>query len=305
MSIGMFFSLLLNPIVAPEKLMDYAYGEESELQKMDVFIPFSAKSAGKDSVNIFLYVHGGGWVAGDKNGTGGMLWEYAEKGLVAATINYRMFTEGLSWDQQTISVEDMLDDIDSAITALDSILRERGMTPNKLFIMGHSAGGHLSNLFAYTRNQTSKIPIAFCVNEAGPTDFTDPSYFDFFGEGVWGLLSQMAGEYTPFETAKDSDALKAVSPIFHIDENTPPTIIRHGVHDDIIPFSNAELLNAALDETDIKHDFFIYPNSGHSFNDPLDSQLYKEFNKLIDSYIVEFMGQKLIFSNKLLSLIDL
>ena len=252
-------------------LRDFAYAAQSEHQKMDIYLPWK-----KGEVDVILFIHGGGWWAGDKDGYDGICKEYAAKGYATATINYRLI-DGSPPEQQAVSYVDMLDDIDAAIAALKAKLLEKGYTPRKMAITGGSAGGHLTLLYGYSRQGQSAIPIAFLFPDVGPSDFTDPGYLDIpNGQAIVDQGYRLVGSST-------SD-LKAPSPIFYVEPGVLPTLMRYGALDDLVPPSNGTRLKEALDAAGVRSDLFIYPNSGHTLENP-SKQLEKAYQAKLKEYL--------------------
>ena len=102
---------------------------------MDVYLPTDAKSA-----PVMLYVHGGGWRAGDKRGVGDKASWFTGKGWIFVSANYRLLPAG----KHPANVNDLAD----ALAWLHANVAKRGGDPEKIFLMGHSAGCHLVSLLA-------------------------------------------------------------------------------------------------------------------------------------------------------------
>ena len=92
-------------------------------------------------------IHGGGWLEGDKSSfstaavrTPGNIFDFAEHGLAAATMNYRLSGEA------TYPVA--LEDCQTAIAWLRAHADEFGLDPKRIGVYGNSAGGHLALLLA-------------------------------------------------------------------------------------------------------------------------------------------------------------
>ncbi len=259
MSIIAFFASLFG-FGAEEKSYEYrnlSYGSH-ERQVLDLNIP-------KDNdgeIGLVLFIHGGAWIAGDKEGYKGGVEAAAETyGFAGASINYRYISEA-------ISIHDILDDIDLALKCIKQKGEENGVNINKVLLTGDSAGGHLSLLYAYSRAATAPITPAAVVSNSGPADFTDENFYinNAIGdeEFVAELFSYASGEsFTYAERASAEEALKKVSPLFYVNENTVPTVINHGMKDSIVPYSNAVSLDAKLTEYGVIHVLNSYPNSDH------------------------------------------
>lgn len=118
----------------------YRAGSANPKHRLDVYQPKNARNA-----PIVLFVHGGYWVAGDKDfhrtltGLYGTVGEaLAAQGVVTVVQSYRLVPEG--------TIEDLVDDVMSALRWTEEHAAEYGGDPARLFVMGHSAGGHVTAL---------------------------------------------------------------------------------------------------------------------------------------------------------------
>ncbi len=270
-----------------------AYASTSSAQKMDIYLPKEAKNSGEPT-NAILMIHGGGWIGGDKSNYTAACRDYASRGFVTASINYRMFNN-LKGINQDISFNDMLDDIDAAINKLYDVMVSEGITPNKLIILGASAGGHLTLLYAYTRHETCKIPIGFIIDDVGPSDFTDYGYIEMSGQSVLPLISMLVQlNITEQDVLNQIQALAEFSPVYHVSPNVPPTIMRYGGKDELVPLSNGDKLDAALSAAGVPHSYFIYANSGHGLENIADKPgtdyaVNQQYLKTVEAYLELYM----------------
>lgn len=119
---------------------DLAYGSD-ERQKLDVFLPSRAHPAR----STVLFVHGGAFTDGHRNRTpeiySNVLRYFAEHGHVGVNIGYRLAPEAA---YPSASV-----DIDSAIRFILERKTDFGLDAERLFLMGHSAGGGHAASYAY------------------------------------------------------------------------------------------------------------------------------------------------------------
>ncbi len=289
MSIIIFFSQLLGvPVMTNENITYYnlSYGEH-ERHTIDLCIPKNTEKAG-----LVLYIHGGGWFMGDKDVYRDRLVEVSEKfGIVCAAMNYRYVCDD-------IDINDIMDDVDAAMVCIKETGKKHGVDINRSILTGASAGANLSLLYAYSRVENSAIPPVAVMSDCGPTDLTDDYYFynpelekgngmgkkDFIEQ----LLSWTCGKKVTYETRGEAaEAIKKVSPLYYVTENSVPTIINHGVKDDIVPFRNAVELDAKLTECGVEHYFNVYPNSDHGLaNDPdCSEKSMQQFYGFIEKYL--------------------
>ncbi len=120
------------PAVVHEDLQ-YAEGfaKDSRRNRLDVYVPRAAKSLPP----LVMFVHGGGWTAGSKDGQGVLGQALAMHGIATAAINTQMFPFA--------KPADMVADCGHALAWLHQNPERLGYDPQRLFLMGHSAGAHL------------------------------------------------------------------------------------------------------------------------------------------------------------------
>jgi len=183
---------------------DIAYGRDA-LQKLDVYTPATCPTGG---CPVVMWVHGGGWSNGDKAGMGsedgtaiGNVW--SEKGAVVVAINYRLTPQ--------VVHPAHVQDVASAINWVHRNIRNYKGNPNKLYIMGHSAGGHLVALVATDPQYLA----AHRLTPAGALAGVFP--IDSGGLDLEASLSEpIAGKRITDAFGMSPPALRAASPIYNV-----------------------------------------------------------------------------------------
>lgn len=111
-------------------------GTDPNLQRLDIYAPSNAVRA-----PVLVGIHGGGWVGGDKrNGgftQGKATWAVA-RGHVFVSINYRL--------SPAVVHPAHVDDVAAAIAWVHRNIHQYGGDPDRVFVVGHSAGAHLAAL---------------------------------------------------------------------------------------------------------------------------------------------------------------
>lgn len=197
-----------------------------------------------------------------------------------------------------VSLDDIMDDVEQAMTLVKEIGKSHGVEISGFLSTGGSAGGHLSLHYAYSRAESAPIPPKAVVSYCGPTDLADEYYYyneelgTYNGIGdtefVCQLLGWACGYKHTYETrAEAKPALKFVSPLYYVNENTVPTVINHGVKDDIVPYRNAVALDEKLTEYGVTHVLNSYPTSGHGLN--LDAENMSLSEELYWQYIHTYL----------------
>lgn len=211
------------PVVAaePKVVRDLAYAEpKSEKQTLDVY----ASAEGK-ALPVVVWIHGGGWQAGDKKEVDKKPQAFVDKGFVFVSVNYRLLP---SVDMATI-----VGDVAKSIRWVSDHIAEYGGDPKSLFIMGHSAGAQLAALICtderYLKAEGLSLTIAKgCVPVDGDT-YDIPAMIDTAEtrRRVHGLPQAKYGHREKFgnDPAKHRD----FSAVTHVakDKGIPPFLILH------------------------------------------------------------------------------
>ncbi len=115
--------------------VDVPYGE-SEREKLDLF------SGGDSNRPLLVYIHGGYWQRGDKNMYSFVTESFIQHGVTVAVLNYDL--------TPSVRMGKIPPQIRKAIAFLWRSASDLGYSRDKLFVMGHSAGGHLTALMMAT-----------------------------------------------------------------------------------------------------------------------------------------------------------
>ena len=275
------------PSPTAQTFYDVAYGNEAR-QTLDLALPVDA--AGERG--LVLFIHGGAWIAGNKDQYRGALQTAAALGYAAAAINYRYLSDSVHMDL-------LMADVGTALTKIAAMAGERGVTLKKVLLTGASAGAHMSLLYAYKYADLSPIKPAAVVSNCGPTDLCNP---DFIGRNQLGdeaamltLMNRLTGiaitqaEYRDHtgQYAAWEARLRAYSPLYHVSGATVPTVLGHGQQDTVVPFENAAALDAALTAAGVPHDFVVFPNSGHGLD--ADPDASSRMTALLQSYAETYL----------------
>ncbi len=275
--ISNLFGLLFPQITV---MTDLSYGS-GDAQKVDLYLP-KTKAAGCTA--IMVYIHGGAWSGGDKGDYAGSCERRAKAGYAAASINYRMLGEGATWVE-------MLEDITSALELVKTTAAEKGITLQKAGLTGGSAGAHLAMLYSYKNRSVSPIEIVFCADQCGPSNFNDNQFYEGCADPTWvySIISGLIG--SPFEKSTIGDVaaqLRDASPVTYITKDSPPTIVAHGMKDDVVVYSQGtDVYNAFLAAGGVC-ELIVYPNSGHGLDKDTDST--KQYDKLLKEYQLKYFG---------------
>lgn len=204
--------------------------------KLDIYRPKELPK-GKLCPTV-LFVHGGGWIIGNKDHQGKPLANrLAAHGWVVVSTNYRL--------SPRFTFPDHIIDVKSAIRWIREHGKEYGANPDFIVITGGSAGGHLAALAALTPNEKAWQPdfedvdtrVQACVPFYGAFDFTDRN-----GHWKHSLLVPMIERYIIKKRLRDAfAAFDAASPMSRVNENAPPFFVIHGTMDSLVPVEEARM----------------------------------------------------------------
>lgn len=234
-----------------ESDLDVAYREGHERWVLDLY----RDSDGLDEPRAALvFVHGGGWRSGDKGQFGELARMYARLGYVTVTVNYRFVTD--------VAYPACLHDVKTAVRWLRANADKYGVDPNRIGIVGDSAGAHLASMVALTADdpafegdgpyQQFSSEVQSVLAMATPTDLVAWEYGRF-------LLGIDRG--TPEQIMA---AAVAASPITYVDAAMPAFRLGHGTSDPLVSYSQAtDFATAAVAANAPDADLFPFQNGGH------------------------------------------
>ncbi len=240
------------PRVTKER--NITYGEVGgEKLLLDAFYPQPKKPALRPAV---IWVHGGGWSAGNKDAFAKGARALAQQGYVCFSINYRLVSNGRNcWPAQ-------LDDVQRAVRWVRANAERFGIDPKRIGAIGHSAGGHLVTCLGTreTRDNSDAAlapyssRVACVVDMSGPVDLVNqenPSV----NQVVYNLLGGT--------TAGRPEAARDASPLYYVDAKSAPFLILHGQLDELVHPHQAERLDAALRAAGIESRLLMFKDEGH------------------------------------------
>ncbi len=221
----------------------------SDAQTLDLYLPL-----GK-GWPVILFVHGGNWDAGDKQLRVGGADVYANigrffasQGIGTAVINYRL--------QPTTDWRGQVDDVRQATLWVQNNLQARSGRPEELFLMGHSAGAHLSSFVALGAADSLHIRGVIAVSGAA-LDLTDQQTYD---------LGEAPDYYAKRFRANDlADQWKTVaSPVHYVTPNAPPFLIVYAGGEKKALQRQARCLQKALDTAHVENQLVVVPGESHT-----------------------------------------
>ncbi|MDR6548232.1 acetyl esterase/lipase [Chryseobacterium rhizosphaerae] len=226
-----------------DKEEDIHYGNDPE-QIMDLYLPHENPSKKKAA---FIIIHGGGWRSGDKSQltffTLSMMQKFPDH--IFANINYRPAST------TQYAIPNQMEDIKNAA----GFLKKKLHYAPQLILLGNSAGGHLSMMYAYHFDPLKKVKSV--INIVGPADLSDEG-FKTYEEYSFVEKHLINPKILPAGIAANIFS----SPVQWITPNIPPTLSYYGKTDRVIPLSQKRILDSVLNKNNVMNESYEF-NGGH------------------------------------------
>ena len=259
----------------------------------------------------FIFFHGSGWAAGDKDfGTRPFFNHLVAQGHTVMDVAYRLCPE--------VQINEMVGDVKRAVAWMKDNAENYGVDPGKIVLAGGSAGAHVAMLGAYTPNHSDFTPdelknvdLSVCgmVAYYAPVDL-EAGYIP------WREVNPNADLPSPpigtiiesreaFKYAGRMDILlggspeevpevyKMAAPITHVNSETPPTLFFQGNTDVLVPVKPTKALYSKLVQAGVPAVMVIFPITEHmfdfmfpQFSPPAQSALYD-----VDRFLVLLLNK--------------
>ena len=218
--------------------LDIAYRDGNEAWKLDLIHPKETSAEPRPAI---VFIHGGGWRSGDKRTSNfiGPAIEYAQKGYVTISVNYRLDREILP----------CVHDVKCAVRWLRAHAKKYNVDPDRIGAYGNSAGAHLVAMLGLSH--------------------TEPK---LEGDGPWKEFSSqvhaVAASATPTLPQYGSgleETKKLVAPMTYVSADAPPMLLFHDESDRTVPIANGDKFVKALKDSGAKDIMYKRYNnkSGH------------------------------------------
>lgn len=224
--------------VTAVKDVAYYTGDDADpiRHKLDLYLPEGAKD-----YPVMVFVHGGTWRSGRKEMYGGVGRLFARQGIGTAVINYRLSPQV----QHPAHVQDVA----QAFAWVHSNIAKYGGRPDRIFLCGHSAGGHLVSLLATDEKylQAEKLSTADVRGVIGVS-------------GVYVISPVWL-----FESAFGSDVSGCLdaSPLTHVHPGRPPFLLLYAERDFQFLDEMAEQMGASLKRNGCTAEVCKIPDRNH------------------------------------------
>lgn len=200
-------------------------------------------------VPAVIVVHGGGWVRGDRAlDVGPILPPLADAGFAWFSISYRLLNDATQFGAA-------VEDVRAAIGFVKAHAAEYRVDPERIALVGESAGGQLAAMAALG---VPDLGVKAVVGLYAPTDLvtlakTSNKVPEWLRQNLQG---------SPFE-AVILAALKQYSPIEHVRRDMPPFLLIHGTADTLVPFEQSKAMCARIRAAGASCELYPVAGAGH------------------------------------------
>lgn len=246
---------------SPHVRRSIVYGDQPR-NRLDLYLPKNSNGGPKP---VVAFVTGGAWIIGYKAWGSLLGQQLSERDIIVACIDYRNFPQG--------SISDMVKDASSGISFICNHIAEYGGDPDRIYLMGQSAGAHIAACALVDQ----------VVKESGEGDsvsWSSSQINAYFGlSGGYNLLSLVdhfhsRGLYRSIflSIMEGEESLKQFSPelvvqdpnLKHIVARLPPIILFHGTADYSIPSDASKCFAETLQRLGGKAEVILYEGKTHT-----------------------------------------
>jgi acetyl esterase/lipase len=203
---------------------------------LDVCRPKSATAA-----PVIVFFYGGGWRGGSKRTYRYVAKALARRGYVAVLPDYRIYPQA--------RYPDFLDDGAQAVRWVKDNAKRFGGDPQKIFLMGHSAGAHIAAMLAIDARWLQKVGLVPGRDISGLIGISGPYDFLPLKDEIFKII--FGGDRPETQ------------PISHVTPGAPPALLLTGGKDHVVGAGNSTRLAERLRAAGNEATAVIYPRTGH------------------------------------------
>lgn len=297
-------STLLPEIATVSEDIVYKTNRKGKPLALDLYIP---KNAATGKLPVLIYVHGGGWIEGDKVVHADNYLETTIQKLMARqyaviSINYTLLSDSIHFPLP-------LEDTKDAVRWVRKNADKYNLDTNNIGLFGASAGAHLSLLAAYTPDNTYlgspelssySAKVNYVIDHYGPADLnklfhtrlgTIPvGMIGLMSKKIVGLQENLVKGISGYDIRKDQDRsieyLKTLSPVYFVSGGVP-TLIMQGDKDKIVPLSQSKKLHRKLNRAKVQNSLVVIDGGVHGFGTTDKTVLDQMTDQMVDFIIAQ------------------
>lgn len=248
-------------------IADVAYRDASAANTLDLYLP----TTGEKPFPVVVYVHGGGYVQGDKVHHLSPLLHVLARGYALACVNYRLSDEA--------PFPAVIQDVVDAVEFIQDNAGKWGLDAGRVLLWGETHGAYVTDRIAIDgpkgnldslgcRRPANSLSLAGVVSMYAPIDLAG-YYRSKMADKRLNLGPEIFASICDV-FAQDADGLypylDAQNPLARIDGTECPFYLIHGELDDEIPHENTYALDAALTKAGVEHVTDIVEGGRHGLD---------------------------------------
>lgn len=293
-------STLLPEIANLSEDIVYKTNRKGNPVKLDVFTPKNV--AANQLLPVLIYVHGGGWIEGDKiihsdNYVETTIAKLMAKQYAVISINYTLLNDSTHFPLP-------LEDTKDAVRWVRKNAEQYHFDTNNIGLFGASAGAHLSLMAAYTPDNTYlgnpelssySAKVNYVIDHYGPADLNKLFHtrlgaipvglIGLMSKKIVGLQENLVRGISGYNIRKDQDIaidyLKTMSPVYFVSGGVP-TLIVQGNNDKIVPLNQSKKLHRKLNRAKIQNSLIIVDGGVHGFGTTDKTYLDQLTDRMVD-----------------------
>lgn len=274
------------------KYTDISYADQSDTQKLDIYLP----NEGEGPFPVIVAIHGGGFMMGSK--TGGDLSSMlkgVENGYAVVSVDYRLSEEEI--------FPAAISDVKAAIRYIKANAEQYNLDPEKIAVWGDSAGGNLAALAGTStddeylngdneENLEYSSEVQAVVDWFGPLEFLkmDEQFAETGVTPKFGATSSDSSpesKYIGGNITENQEQAEKANPSNYISEDDPYFFIQHGTADQNVPTQQsidfAENLKEVLGEDKVT--LSLLEGAGHGGEQFDDEENLQKVFEFLDSVL--------------------
>ena len=263
----------------PDSIIEY---KDIEYKKVgDVSLKLDIYSLKKQNkpAPVLIFIHGGAWRTGKRSDYLPYLIDFAKQGYVTATVSYRLVKKA--------KFPAAVKDVKCAVKWIRANAKDYLIDPDKIAVIGGSAGGHLSMMIGYSSDEAEFDGECACdsvssrvqavVNLYGPSDLTTE----------YALSRREVTEFIEQPYSEAPELFKKASPIHFITNDDPPTLIFQGTLDELVPVRQSDILKQKLGEFGVPNEYHRLKGWPHTMDaaEPVNRYCQHYMNAFFEKYI--------------------
>jgi acetyl esterase/lipase len=248
------YPLIMGPIRLYEGSAPGALGDGP--QHIPTLTPFPADPAKKNGATILIFPGGGYGSLAEHEGTGYAEF-FAKHGITAYVLKYRLGSNGYRHPV-------MLNDAARALRMVRAFAKRDGLDPNRVGIIGSSAGGHLAATLATHFDPAKPHGPTLDANDPVDRESSRPDLAILCYPVIsFGKFAHSGSRRNLLGDNPSPELVEALSGELQVTKDTPPTFLWHTIEDKAVPVENSLLFANALSQAGVPFSLHIYEKGAH------------------------------------------